>query len=502
LHPTKAETPPKNVEVSLKDFTVKQVTGYDYVEIPDGKPIGILGKPYIPFFQKTYTYSKDFSVQNVEIVIRKDMKEGKGLKIPIYKIEMDPKNPKKDTRTLQVNDWFPEKEFEWSVEENPDGSKTLTISMYPFYYNEYTTEYKYYKGYQFNVNYINTFVQINQFEADKVEFNPTEIVTLSSKLTYTENKPKNLIAAVILMDANNNEVEKLPIKDLSDVQTKDLSISFEWNNEKHLTGRFFATLQIKNYEGEMLDFRQTGFTIGIAQAKLTDLLLQPEKIKPGDNVSFTVKMKNTGSVALSGQVILKLLDETNVIKKWEKNFESIKPGELFEYQDMWTAIEVKEGKQYTLIANAYYNSQASEPLSAFIGTNAEHIIIRLMIGKKTFYVNDIQKEMDTEPMILQGRTLLPIRYIAEALGAQVSWNAADRKTTISFKDTTIELWIGKNIAKVNGVDKPIDSANSEVKPIVVPPGRTMLPIRFVAESLNSQVDWNNETKEVTITYPK
>jgi len=55
------------------------------------------------------------------------------------------------------------------------------------------------------------------------------------------------------------------------------------------------------------------------------------------------------------------------------------------------------------------------------------------------------------------------------------------KVTIRFKDTVIELWIGKNLATVNGEYKLIDPTNPNVKPIVIPPGRTMLPIRFIAE---------------------
>ncbi|MGC8575744.1 MAG: stalk domain-containing protein, partial [Caldisericum sp.] len=66
---------------------------------------------------------------------------------------------------------------------------------------------------------------------------------------------------------------------------------------------------------------------------------------------------------------------------------------------------------------------------------------------------------------------------------------------------TIELWIGKNTATVNGITKPIDPTNSKVVPEIIN-GRTMLPLRFVAESLGCSVDWNATTKTITIKYPK
>ncbi len=146
-------------------------------------------------------------------------------------------------------------------------------------------------------------------------------------------------------------------------------------------------------------------------------------------------------------------------------------------------------------------SGKSNVISIKTSPSIEQIIIRLYIGKTYYYVNDELLEMDVAPIIREGRTLLPIRYVAEALGATVGWNGEEQKVTITFKGTTIELWIGKNTAKVNGEYKLIDPTNPNVKPIIIPPGRTMLPIRFIAENLGCKVDWNAELREVTITYP-
>ena len=131
---------------------------------------------------------------------------------------------------------------------------------------------------------------------------------------------------------------------------------------------------------------------------------------------------------------------------------------------------------------------------------SQQIIIRLYIDKTTYYVNDDKKEMDVAPIIKESRTLLPIRYVAEALGALVQWDAIERKVTITFKGTTIELWIDKNTALVNGEYKLIDQTNPKVVPIIIPPGRTMLPIRFIAENLGCTVDWDATLREVKITY--
>lgn len=130
------------------------------------------------------------------------------------------------------------------------------------------------------------------------------------------------------------------------------------------------------------------------------------------------------------------------------------------------------------------------------------IVLKLVIGSKIMYVNKTPIEMDVAPVIIEDRTLLPIRWIAEPLGAFVGWDANERKVTVELKDIFIEMWIGKSIAFVNGKPKPIDPGNPKVAPIILPPGRTMIPVRFVAENLGCRVDWDGVTRTVTITYPK
>ena len=129
------------------------------------------------------------------------------------------------------------------------------------------------------------------------------------------------------------------------------------------------------------------------------------------------------------------------------------------------------------------------------------IILKLQIGSKTMYINDEPKEIDVPPTIVEGRTLLPIRWVAEPLGADVGWDGKERKVIVSLNDTTIELWIGKPTARVNGIEKPIDPNNPKVVPMILN-GRTMLPVRFVAENLGADVLWDGTTKTVTIIYPK
>lgn len=72
---------------------------------------------------------------------------------------------------------------------------------------------------------------------------------------------------------------------------------------------------------------------------------------------------------------------------------------------------------------------------------------------------------------------------------------------MTLEGTFLELWIDNPTAKINGVDTPIDAYNSEVTPIIVPPGRTMLPLRFIVEALGCQVNYYATEQSIEVIYP-
>ena len=108
-------------------------------------------------------------------------------------------------------------------------------------------------------------------------------------------------------------------------------------------------------------------------------------------------------------------------------------------------------------------------------------------------------KMDTQPVIIGGRTFVPVRFIAEPLYAQVIWKADTKTVIIALKDKIIELYIGNPLASVNGVPTPIDKDNPQVAPFIKD-GRTMLPLRFIAENFGAEVLWDSNLKKVTIIY--
>ncbi len=107
-----------------------------------------------------------------------------------------------------------------------------------------------------------------------------------------------------------------------------------------------------------------------------------------------------------------------------------------------------------------------------------------------------KKRLDSPPMIINSRTFVPLRVISESLGADVSWDEATRSIEIlvgcGCEPKRINLAIGARIAKVNGISVPLD------EPPIIVNDRTMVPLRFISETLSTPVDWNGETRSINL----
>lgn len=99
---------------------------------------------------------------------------------------------------------------------------------------------------------------------------------------------------------------------------------------------------------------------------------------------------------------------------------------------------------------------------------------------------------DVPPVIVEGRTLVPARVVAEALGATVQWDGVQRAVTLHHNRTTAILTIDNRNAMVDGQPVPMD-----VPPQIIS-DRTLVPLRFVAEVLGAAVEWDAETRTVRI----
>lgn len=124
------------------------------------------------------------------------------------------------------------------------------------------------------------------------------------------------------------------------------------------------------------------------------------------------------------------------------------------------------------------------------------VVVNLQIDNPIMEVNGEYTEIDygrgTTPVIIEGRTLVPIRAIIEAFDGNVEWNDFTKTVILTMDNDVIWLTIDSFTAYYNGVSYFLDTAPRIIN------DRTMLPIRFIAEKFNLGVAWNNTTRTVSL----
>ena len=120
-------------------------------------------------------------------------------------------------------------------------------------------------------------------------------------------------------------------------------------------------------------------------------------------------------------------------------------------------------------------------------------LIKMKINDVNYSINGEGKKMDAKPFIKNDRTLVPLRFIVEAIGGEVNWDNDNRLVTVNSKGKTIVLPIDSKTIKIDGKDVNIDQA------AIIKGDRTFVPIRFIAENLDMVVNYINESRIIEIS---
>lgn len=118
--------------------------------------------------------------------------------------------------------------------------------------------------------------------------------------------------------------------------------------------------------------------------------------------------------------------------------------------------------------------------------------IKMKINDQNYFVNNIPGKMDANPFVKNSRTLVPIRFIVEALKGDVNWNSENKTVEVKIADKNILIPINSESVSVNGQNEKIDS------PALIKENRTYVPIRFISETIGMKVLYNDKNREITI----
>lgn len=121
----------------------------------------------------------------------------------------------------------------------------------------------------------------------------------------------------------------------------------------------------------------------------------------------------------------------------------------------------------------------------------KEISISFRLGSEVLTINGNQVTVQ-KPVEINGTTLVPLRVISEAFGAQVDWNGADESVTLTYSDIVIQVWIGKKDCLVGGQQAVLLEAP------ILQNDTTMVPLRFISENFGADVGYDGATEQVTV----
>lgn len=108
------------------------------------------------------------------------------------------------------------------------------------------------------------------------------------------------------------------------------------------------------------------------------------------------------------------------------------------------------------------------------------------------FLDGAQMNFDVAPVVENGRTLVPVRPLSEALGFTVTWDEAEQLVSLTRDGTTIVLWVDSTKVLVGDKESHLEVPTRVVN------GRTMVPLRFISETLGSHVTWNGQASAASI----
>ncbi|HEX9061060.1 MAG TPA: stalk domain-containing protein [Clostridia bacterium] len=163
-----------------------------------------------------------------------------------------------------------------------------------------------------------------------------------------------------------------------------------------------------------------------------------------------------------------------------------KPGNYLEIKNgadgrLYMCIHAESPDKYQEIVDSMEDDFSPK----YINFDTEDNSIKIVYKGKRLYP-------DVDPVIINGRTMVPMRFIFEAMGLDVKWDATTQTATGSRDGKNIVLHINDKTAFVDGNASSLDT------PATIIDGRTMVPVRFIAESTGAVVDWEQNTKTVNI----
>ncbi|MBN1247358.1 MAG: hypothetical protein JXC32_06850, partial [Anaerolineae bacterium] len=363
LQPQPAGVPP-TITVAIPDYQIDQYEDGDIqVRIPDGFWLQVPGQPMVPTYDSTLPIPAGERVQDVVLASRSGLSTTTGLEIPSY----DPKvaGPAALADVAPPDDvaWWPDRDFEWHVSDNADGSSELLIRITPFFYNPLTTDVRFYRDYAFAIETAPSTVQIVRLETDQDAYAPNTPVAIALASHNSAAEEDITVSAMIKALGSGEVAGGLPLRSLKALSGLG-TLSLAWNTAAHPAGDYVLEVEIRDATGELLDRALTNFKVGILSIATANWTVLPAIFRPGDDITLSFDAQNTGTHAITATAVIEVLSPTSgTVALFSQEIVDLAPGGGVPVTASWDTPAAPE-TFYAVTAYVQYDSTTTPLLTA------------------------------------------------------------------------------------------------------------------------------------------
>lgn len=361
------ETTTNVIEVTVPDYLVKKIGGWDYVEIPGGEDYLVEGMPIVPCYSVTVDYPKGIRVQRVFILERSEMTIVTNLNLSTAtETEYLPRGAELPSST--EDGWYPDKDYFWKTWVNSDGSSTLLIAMLPLYYNTRTSEVRFYRKYVFNIIYIYTSISIVEISIDKPICDPGENITAEVVVVNREGAEDIIVSSLIKRYGSEEVVHGLPLWKLVAL-SGEASFALTWSTNGIPTGDYYLEVMLNDTAGNWLGTRTQNFRVGRPFLNVTNFYVTPKNFDIGQEVEVVMEVLNIGSTSISCRCFFNILESGARLSSLQQDVYLLEPSKSHKFTYTWNTSSAVKGKIYYIVAYVSYDGQTTTPMSAIVSTN-------------------------------------------------------------------------------------------------------------------------------------
>ncbi|RME83114.1 MAG: hypothetical protein D6775_09030, partial [Caldilineae bacterium] len=353
------------ITVTVPDYIVDQYDGYHHVSIPGGGSLSEPGRPFLPTFVHEVPLPVGYRVQDVTLVYRSAPATAQGLTL-FAGIEASDADAPAGHQTAETTAWWPTEQFDWEVVENPDGTSTLRIHIYPFIYNASILQARFYKEYTFQVSYTVSPVEIALVGQSPLGYGQGEETAAILWLENSGPPVDAVVSASVRPETPGSQAQGLLLQTLTGMQGL-AHFPVRWETDGFAPGTYLLEVEVRDPNGNLLDSTMTTVQLGTVSAEAENLRVTPIEFLPGDALDIAFDFRNTGTVPISGTATIQVLSYAShdTIATFEQGVGPVAPGASAPISVNWTVPPQGLGA-YKIAAYVLYDARGTEPLMAVV----------------------------------------------------------------------------------------------------------------------------------------